>query len=259
MPMAATRPALPPVTADDLVMRSHGAPGGLSLPYRLYVPRDYLQSRRYPLLVVLHGSGERGKDNARHLGNGVLAFCEAALQRRQPSFVVYPQCPEGARWVEASWSEGRYSVDDVPESAPLRAVMDLLPALGKEFSLEPRAHLLAGLSMGGYGCFDLLARHPGTFAGAMAICGGGDPGKAALMKDVPIWAFHGAADDVVPVAGSRLMVQALRKAGGRVRYTEYPGVGHRAWEQALAEKRALAWLLGQRRKDAGLDGNARRQ
>lgn len=260
-------PPAAPVTPDDLVVRTHVSQlSGLTLPYRLYVPRDYLQSKKYPLLTVLHGSGERGTDNERQLVNGVLSFCEPRLQKAHPAFVIYPQCPDPARWVESDWTAGRYAVAQVPESGPLKAVRELLTALTKEFSIDPAAMLLAGLSMGGYGTWDLLARHPGTFAGAMAICGGGDPEQAAKMKDVAVWAFHGSADEVVPVAGSRAMVSALRKAGGRVRYTEYPGMGHRAWEKTFADRRALTWLLAQRRRQsasrpgvrggAGLDGEA---
>jgi predicted peptidase len=237
-----------PVGADDLVVRRFESPlTKLALPYRLWVPRDYVQSRRYPLLVVLHGSGERGDDNKAQLNNGVLAFCEPRLQKRHATFVVYPQCPASARWVEAPWSDGRYELAKVPQSGPSTAVMELIGALGGEFTLDPQRLLISGLSMGGFGTWDLLARHPGRFAGAMPICGGGDPGQAAQMKGTAIWAFHGAKDDVVPVAGSRQMVQAVKQAGGRVRYTEYPGVGHRAWERAYADGRALAWLLSQRR------------
>ncbi|HEY0715962.1 MAG TPA: PHB depolymerase family esterase, partial [Polyangia bacterium] len=218
------------------------------LPYRLYVPRDYLQSRRYPLLVVLHGAGERGSDNEAHLGNGVLAFCDAALQKKTPAFVVYPQCPVGAQWVETPWDVGHYDQGKVPLSQPLRTLLQLVAALATEFTLDPGRQLLAGLSMGGYGVWDLVTRFPERYAGAVAICGGGDPSQAARAKSVPIWAFHGAADDVVPVAGSRQMVQALKKAGGKVKYTEWAGKGHHIWEKVFADRAVLSWLLTQQRK-----------
>jgi predicted peptidase len=243
----AAPPSVSPVVPDDLVMRSFDSPKGAPpLPYRLYVPRDYVQTKRYPLLVVLHGSGERGKDNLAQLGNGVLAFCAPALQKRKPTFVMYPQCPLDARWVEAPWSEDRYQLAKVPLSRPLTALMDLIDGLSAEFTLDPRRLLISGLSMGGQGTWDLLARFPERFAGAMPICGSGDPEQAVRMKAVPVWAFHGARDNVVPVAGSRLMVQALKHAGGRVRYTEYADVAHPAWERAYADKKAIEWLLAQR-------------
>jgi predicted peptidase len=235
------------ITADNLVDRSFKSRGGLTLPYRLYVPLDYLQSRRYPLLLFLHGSGEKGSDNRAQLKNGVLAFCEPRLQRKQAAFVVYPQCPESARWVEAPWSEGSYDLTQVPISAPLSAVLELATSLEQEFTIDRSRVLIGGLSMGGYGSWDAIVRYPERFAGAMPICGGGDPRQAAAARSVPVWAFHGADDRVVPVSGSRRMVQALRKAGGRVRYTEYPGVGHDVWEKAFADRRALGWLLSQKR------------
>lgn len=246
-----------PVTPDDLVARSFTlsvTPGGagaktLTLPYRLYVPRDYVQSRRYPLVVVLHGAGEKGIDNQKHLGNGVLAFCDPALQKRTPAFVVYPQCWEGARWVESAWSEGRYDQAKVPLSEPLTALLALVPALAKEFTLDPARLLCAGLSMGGYGTWDLITRFPAQFAGAVAICGGGDPTRAFAAKNVPVWAFHGSADEVVPVRGSRLMVEALRKAGGKVKYTEWKGADHHIWERVFKDPAVPRWLLAQ--KQAG--------
>ncbi len=238
------------ITADNLVDRTFKSKGGLSLPYRLHVPLDYLQSKRYPLLLVLHGSGEKGTDNRKQLANGVLAFCDPRLQRKQAAFVIYPQCPESARWVEAPWAEGRYDLTQVPLSAPMSAALELLSALEQEFTIDPARLLVAGLSMGGYGTWDAIVRYPDRFAGAMPICGGGDPTQAAAAKRVPVWAFHGARDTVVPVAASRSMVQALRKVGGRVRYTEFAGVGHDAWNKAFADSKALAWLLGQRRRPA---------
>jgi predicted peptidase len=175
--------------------------------------------------------------------NGVLAFCDPKLQKQHPTFVVYPQCPDGARWVEAPWQLGRYQVDEVPLSRPLGAAIELVDALASELTVDPKRLLVAGLSMGGYGTWDLMARFPDRVAGAMPVCGGGDPGKAAAMARVPVWAFHGADDPVVPVAGSRLMVAALKQAGGKVRYTEYPKLGHNAWDRAFADRRALRWLL----------------
>ena len=235
------------ITADNLVDRTFKSAGGLSLPYRLYVPLDYLQSKRYPLLLVLHGSGEKGTDNRKQLVNGVLAFCEPRLQRKHATFVVYPQCPEAARWVEAPWSDGQYDLTQVPMSAPMTAALELLTALEQEFSIDTGRRLVTGLSMGGYGTWDAILRYPDRFAGAMPICGGGDPRQAAAARRVPVWAFHGAKDEVVPASASRTMVQALRKAGGRVRYTEYAGVGHNAWDKTFADPRALTWLLTQRR------------
>jgi predicted peptidase len=235
------------VTPEQLVARTFTNPQtGFTLPYRLWVPRDYVQSKKYPVLLVLHGAGERGNDNHSHLSNGVLTWCESRFQTRRPTFVVYPQCPEGSRWVEAPWELGQYQQDKVPESRPLAAALALLDALAGELSFDPHRRLLAGISMGGYGAWDAITRHPETFAAAMPICGGGDPTRAVAIKRVRVWAFHGGADDTVPVSGSRTMVAALRAAGGRVKYTEYPRAGHQVWEKVFADRRALEWLLAQR-------------
>jgi predicted peptidase len=263
-----TPPRPTPITADQLVDRvftteagtarklpgdsnvpAGGAP--FSLPYRLYVPRDYQQSRRYALLVVLHGAGERGTDNVKHLGNGVLAFCDDGLQKKLPTFVVYPQCPEGAQWVDAPWSAGQYDQAKVPLSRPLAAVTELMTALASEFTIDPNGGLVAGLSMGGYGAWDLITRFPQRFAGAVTICGGGDPNHAAEAKPVPVWAFHGSKDEVVPVAGSRLMVAALKKAGGKVKYHEFAGADHHVWQRVFDDRAVLTWLLSQYRPKRG--------
>jgi predicted peptidase len=245
-----------PVTPDMLVNRTFTGKNGLPLPYRLNVPLDYLQSKRYPLLLVLHGSGEKGTDNRKQLVNGVLAFCDRKLQSRHPAFVVYPQCPEDARWVDAPWKDGRYDLTQISLSKAMEAALELLTPLEQEFSIDPRRRLIAGLSMGGYGTWDAIVRHPDRFAGAMPICGGGDPSKAAAAKAVPVWAFHGAKDEVVPVSASRAMVQSLRKAGGTVKYTEYPTVGHNAWDKAFADRRAITWLLSQQRSERSAKGGS---
>jgi predicted peptidase len=233
------------ISPDELVMRTFAPSikGAPALPYRMFVPRDYMQSRRYPILVVLHGAGERGTDNEKHLGNGVLTFCDAGLQKPHPTFVVYPQCPEGARWVETPWEAGPYDQTKVPISQPLSAVMGLVAALGQEFTVDPDRILIAGISMGGFGAWDFATRFPEHCAGAMPICGGGDPSVADRAKEVPIWAFHGAADPVVPVRGSRLMVEALRKAGGKVKYNEFAGADHHIWDRVWQNKAALTWLM----------------
>ncbi|HXU84052.1 MAG TPA: alpha/beta hydrolase-fold protein, partial [Polyangia bacterium] len=139
---------------------------------------------------------------------------------------------------------------------PMSAALELLAALEKELSIDPHRRLVAGMSMGGFGAWDAILRYPDRFAGAMPVCGGGDPTQAAAARSVPVWAFHGAKDDVVPVSASRLMVKALKKAGGRVRYTEYAGVGHNAWDRAFADRRAVTWLLDQRQSERPTTGGS---
>jgi predicted peptidase len=240
-------PLVRAATVEDFEPRTFIAKGGVVLPYRLFVPRGYEATRKYPLILFLHGAGERGEDNRRQLAFGVLPWAAPDLQAAHPALVVAPQCPEGARWVDTPWEKGSYSIDAVPISRPLAAAVELLAALRKEFSVDAHRILLTGLSMGGYGTWDAALRFPDIFAGAIPICGAGDPSHARRLKRVPIWAFHGGADPLVPVAGSRAMVKALRAAGGPVMYTEVPGVGHNVWDQVYVDPKVLGWLLAQRR------------
>src|SRR5438105_4052265 len=209
---------------DEFLARSF-AGDGLTLPYRLLVPRHYDPRRAYPLVLFLHGAGARGIDNQKPLAQGVLPWAHE-LQVQRPAFLVVPQCPEGLQWVDTPWSAGSYALDSVPISKPLATVMQLVAALRREFNVDSRRILVTGLSMGGFGTWDLVMRYPDVFAGAMPVCGGGDPTRARQLVRVPVWAFHGSADPVVPAEGSRAMVRALRAAGARVRYTEYPGLEH---------------------------------
>jgi predicted peptidase len=199
------------------------------------------------LLLFLHGAGERGNDNQAQLVNDALAFVENGPQAENPTIVVYPQCPQGMQWVERDWKDGRYRVEDTPISKPLTATLELLTWLRANFPVDPARILITGLSMGGYGTWDLAVRQPTLLAGALALCGGGDPSQAAAIRDLPVWVFHGDADQAVPVRGSRQMIAALRAAGGHPRYTEVAGHGHDVWTVAYRDPAVLRWLLSQRR------------
>jgi predicted peptidase len=242
-PAPAPAPAQTPI--DGFVARTFQGKD-IALPYRLLVPRNYDPRRAYPLVIFLHGAGERGGDNAKPLIAGVGPWARE-LSRQRPSFVVVPQCPEGNQWVDTPWALGSYAVDKVTISKPLAAVVQIAEALRREFHIDGRRVFVTGLSMGGFGTWDLLMRYPQVFAAGMPVCGAGDPTHAARLQRVPVWAFHGSADPVVPVEGTRAMVRALRAAGAKVRYTEYAGGAHNVWDKAYGNQAALLWLLGQRR------------
>ena len=220
---------------------------GLVLPYRLFVPAACTHEMPCGLLVFLHGAGERGTDNQAQLRNDALAWIAPAAQQEHPTVVVYPQCPPDMQWVDAPWVDGSYELSLTPLSKPLAALLKLMTALRTQHPIDSRRLLVTGLSMGGYGSWDLLAREPTMFAGGLALCGGGDPGRAAAIRDVPVWAFHGDHDPAVPVRGSRGMIQALRAAGGSPRYTEIAGGGHDVWTVAYRDAGVIRWLLSQRR------------
>lgn len=235
------------VRADDALfeVREFKSADGRVLPYRLLRPKDYDPSQKYPLLVYLHGAGERGNDNAFQLKHGKDMMLAAA--RKYQSFVLAPQCPKEARWVEVHWATAAHNMPEHP-SEPVRLLLALIPELEKEFSIDSGRRYAIGLSMGGYGVWDLLCRYPDMFAAGVPVCGGGDENKAVRMKDIAVWAFHGSNDKVVNPHRSRNMIEALKKIGGQPRYTEYPGVGHNAWVAAFQDTQMLAWLFAQKRK-----------
>lgn len=223
--------------------------GALTHRYQVYVPEKYSPDRRWPVILFLHGAGERGSDGLRQTEVG-LGSAIRHQPRRFQAVVVFPQIAERTAW--------RGSALDV-------ALLALDQTLA-EFNGDPRRLYLSGISMGAYGAFRLVLERPYMFAALVAVCGGldvpprrraGDPAAVAgdlseqhldagrRLAHLPIWIFHGAADPIIPVAESRMMVDALRRAGADVRYTEYPRVGHDAWSRAYAEPEMLRWLMKQ--------------
>lgn len=197
--------------------------------YALYVPPEYTPEESWPLVVFLHGIGERGDDGLFQTEVGI----GRAIRRhadRFPCLVLMPQCPEGRLWGGA--------VEDIETAmAQTRA----------GYNVDPARIYLTGLSMGGYGTWRYGAEHVDLFAALVPICGGGRPQDADELAKVPIWAFHGAEDRSVDPRKSREMVDAVREAGGDVRYTEYPGVGHNSWDAAYDDPNTVEWLLDQRK------------
>ena len=242
-----------PDLRNRLEKRVYTSADGESLPYRLFVPAKYDPRQKYPLILFLHGAGERGSDNQAQLVHAqVLRFISDEVQAKHPSFLVAPQCPAGkkgqeSRWVEVYW--GLEEPHDTPAlSKPLRQTIELLDALAKQYRIDPDRRYVTGLSMGGYGTFDLCIRRPNDIAAAVPICGGADDSKAKQIAHIAFWVFHGGADSVVPVGRSRSIVAALKAAGANPRYTEYPGVGHNAWSKAYLEPDLVEWLFAQKRQ-----------
>jgi predicted peptidase len=223
------------------------ARAGLTLPYRLFVPRGCDVAHPCGLVLFLHGAGERGRDNRRQLVHGALPLARAAARATPPAIVLVPQCPDGAQWVQTPWAGGSYSIEGTAPSAPMVAVIDLLAEIRRALGPDPQRLLLTGISMGGYGVWDLGLRHPELFAAALPICGAGDPARAGRLAATPVWAFHGERDPVVPVEGSRAMVRALEAAGAPVKYTEYAGAEHHVWARTYDDPAVLAWFFAQRR------------
>jgi predicted peptidase len=217
------------------------------LNYRLLTPEGYdaNATATYPLILFLHGAGERGTDNKAQLkwGGKQLAI---DLQAAGKCFVVAPQCPPGKQWVNTPWAKGSYSTAKVPISDELKMAIEAVEKSAADFKIDKSRIYVMGLSMGGFGTWDAIARRPDLFAAAVPICGGGDPSIAGTLKSVRIWTFHGDADTAVPVAGTREMAEALKKAGrtdADFVYTEYPKVGHNCWSKAWETKGLWEWIL----------------
>jgi len=221
-----------------------------SLPYRLLKPDGYDKSGdvRYPLVVFLHGIGERGTDNEKQLVYGVMEFVKESTRKKHPCLIAAPQCPTDDLWVSVTpWLiTGNLPLARYP-TRPTERVLHLIESLSKEYRIDADRIYLTGISLGGFGVWDLASRKPELFAAAMPICGGGDPAQAEKLAKLPIWAFHGDADSSVPVDRSRDMIAAIKKAGGAPKYTEYKGVGHDAWTPTYKNDEVLDWLFEQKK------------
>lgn len=254
---AATKPAQPatasapatatsgpaPVTNGQFNARIHKQ-DGKALPYQLLVPKDYDadQDKVWPLIVWLHGSGENGTNNTTQLRSIAKTFL--ADGAKTPAFVLAPQCPPKMAW----HASGINKQPEIPDSS--RLLVAAIAQLQKEFKLDGRRIYVGGFSMGGCGTWELLVRYPGVFAASFPIAGatGDRPALPPLVKDVPIWVFHGDKDNMAPVEDSRKVVAALKALGSSVKYTEYKGVGHEC-ARTLADPQLLEWILAQKRKE----------
>ena len=226
------------VLFDKLVFSSDGK----KLPYRLLKPVNPSADNRFPLIIFLHGAGERGDDNEAQIKHITDLFLDPKYRGKYPCYVLAPQCPKGEMWAEHN-PDGTMKKDP---TGTMRLTLALIEKITQEFPIDQSRIYLTGVSMGGFGTWDLLARFPDKFAAAIPICGGGDVRNAGKIKDIPVWAFHGALDDVVSPRTSRAMIAAIQKAGGRPGYTEYPDVAHNSWIQAYQEPHLLPWLFEQR-------------
>jgi predicted peptidase len=196
--------------------------------YQFFLPKAYAANtdEKFPLIIFLHGSGERGADLAKVKVHGPPKIVDS--DPNFPFIVVSPQAPEGERW----------------DVSKLDA---LLAEVRKNYRIDESRIYLTGLSMGGFGTWDWAIARPGLFAAIAPVCGRSDVSKAAMLKDMPIWAFHGDNDTAVDMAGSFDMVAAVRKAGGNPRLTIYPDTGHDSWTRTYADPALYYWFLQHRR------------
>lgn len=233
--------------ADEYEARTFNGPDGATLPYRLLLPKNYDQTKKYPLVLFLHGAGERGTDNAVQLKHGAPLFLKPEVRDKFPCIVIAPQCPLEQTWIAIpNGFAGPNPFSEEP-TAPMKLVIGLLDEVTKNFPIDQDREYVTGLSMGGYGTWDLLTRFPQRWAAAAPVCGGGDVQRIAPAKDVAIWAFHGTRDTTVPFVRTQEMVAALQAAGGKPQFSEYPYLGHDSWTTAYAEPELLPWMFAQKR------------
>ena len=224
-----------------------------TLPYRILLPLHYDASKKYPLILMLHGAGERGNDNESQLVHGSTLFLRDSIREKYPAIVVFPQCPASSFWSNVKFEQdasGKRAFNFQAKGAPTIA-MDLAQQLLKkiihDYPVNKKQIYIGGLSMGGMGTFEIVRRNPKLFAAAFPICGGAEPSTAAKLKRVKWWVFHGAADDVVPPELSVKMVDALKAANAEVKFSLYPEVKHNSWDNAFAEPTFLSWLFSIRK------------
>ena len=229
---------------------------GNRLPYRLLKPENADMNGQYPLVLLLHGIGERGDDNEAQLKWGAKEFAKEENRKKYPCFLAVPQCPLSDFWAAALRDLSKdFRMPEEPTQA-LKMVLELVDVLQVEFpQIDPRRLYITGLSMGGFGTWEAIQRKPDLFAAAVPICGGGDVSEADRLTKLPIWAFHGAEDLLVNPRWSRDMVEAIRKAGGSPKYTEYSDVGHHSWVPAYSDPQLFEWLFSQKKKNDSYDGS----
>jgi len=218
-----------------------------TLNYRILLPKGFSKENKYPVVLFLHGAGERGNDNESQLTHGSDLFLRH--QEDFPSIVIFPQAPRKDYWAKVNVNRDttpfRFDfMNSKPSTASLQLVMDLMDEISSKKYTDNNRIYVGGLSMGGMGTFELIYKKPDMFAAAFAICGGANPEIAkAYPHGFNIWLFHGKADDVVLPQYSEAMALAINHYGGNAKLSLYPNVNHNSWDSAFAEPNLLPWLF----------------
>ena len=224
---------------------------GDSLPYRMIRPESMKAGKKYPLVLFLHGAGERGNDNEKQLTHGGQMFLNPVNREKYPAFVLFPQCPESGYWAYENRPQS-FIPTQMPVGKEMPSVFQAVKELLDMYLANPQVDksrvYIMGLSMGAMGTYDMVSRFPDIFAAAVPICGTVNPTRLSAARNVAFRIFHGDADDVVPVAGSRQAYKALKAAGASVEYIEFPGCNHGSWNPAFNYPDFMKWLFTQKKK-----------
>lgn len=219
-----------------------------TLNYRILFPENFDASKKYPVVLFLHGRGESGNDNAKQLTHGGKMFLSDSFRKDYPSIVIFPQCAENSYWsnVDIEEASGKRFFTFQKGGKPTKSmdlVLGLMDQVEKEAYIDKSKIYVGGLSMGGMGTFEILRRKPKTFAAAFAICGGDNIANAKKYKNIPLWIFHGGLDDVVNPQLSYSVFRELRRLGNTPKFTIYPKANHNSWDSAFAEPGLMSWLF----------------
>jgi predicted peptidase len=238
---------------QEAFKKEHFIKGADTLNYRILFPKDFSEEKEYPVVLFLHGAGERGNDNQSQLTHGSELFLKH--QEKFPAIVIFPQAPKDDYWakVEVNRDTVPFQFDFMnkkPATKSLQLVMDLMEEMiSKNYVNKDRIYV-GGLSMGGMGTFELIYKRPEMFAAAFAICGGANP---EIAKEYPqgfnIWLFHGKKDDVVLPKYSEAMARAINHYGGNAKLSLYPDDNHNSWDSAFAEPNLLPWLFSHKQSE----------
>lgn len=231
---------------------SYTSSDGTILKYRLYIPYTYSELSSHPVLLFLHGAGERGTNNLSQMYHVVPDLMNHYNSDIENSIIICPQCPnQPNQWVDTPWASGNYSINTVAESNELKAVVELLGKFKNDFASDSDRFYVMGVSMGGFGTWDLIMRHTELFAAAVPICGGADVSMAEALKNFPIYTAHASNDNVVPYSGTNAMVQAIRNAGGTSIIFKchadgsLSSGGHSIWSEIAKSNEMVEWLYNQ--------------
>ena len=238
-----------PAQETDMYKAEHFISNLDTLNYRIMMPKDFDASKMYPLVLFLHGAGERGSDNQKQLVHGSSLFASEENREQFPAIVVFPQCPQEDYWANATVDRSTRPISlkfpmDIEPTKSMTLVMEMLRNMTAEKYVDTSSIYVGGLSMGGMGTFEILYRMPNTFAAAITICGAGNPEATEnYATTTPLWIFHGANDDVVNPQASVDMVSGILKNGGKPSFTLFAKDNHNSWDSTFAEPGLLDWLF----------------
>lgn len=254
--------------ADSVLKKnSYRSSSGLEMGYRLYSPEE--TEEKIPLVIFLHGRGDRGTDNGPQIYNNTGLFMNEMsliapnMQSKYPAYVLAPQCSdkteneEWAKWkgntpetpFEGLGEDGSYTMNETPSESGA-AALELIEKLIDSLNIDPDRVYLIGKSMGGFGTWEFTARRPDLFAAAVPMAGYSDTAQVEKIKHIPYWIFHGDIDEYNPVAGSRNMYKLLQEAGADVKYTEYEGANHGdSFEKAFNDPELIKWMFSKKKKN----------